>query len=102
VNVVTSASVKSAALASNPVRLISSAQKRSPFKFFNAMNGMFTCGIPLGGFLATDVDIEFNSDSVASNKSFGVTNPWAIRYRVVWALNPQSSRAPSMVVDLVS
>jgi hypothetical protein len=56
----------------------------------------------LGGFLATDIAIEFNSDSVASNKSFGVVNPWVTRYRIVWALNPHSSRASSMVVDRIS
>ena len=53
----------------------------------------------LGGFLATDVAIEFNSDSVASNKSPGMENPWLIRYRVVWALKPQSARAFFIMVD---
>jgi hypothetical protein len=66
------------------------------------MNGMFTWGMFLGGFLATDIAIEFNSDSVASNKSFGVVNPWVTRYRIVWAFKPQSSRASSMVVDRLS
>jgi hypothetical protein len=53
----------------------------------------------LGAFLATNIAIEFNSNSVASNKLFGVVNPCVIMYRIVWALNPQRSRASSMVVD---
>ena len=63
---------------------------------------MLTWGMFLGGFLATEVAIEFNSDSVASNKSPGVANPWLKRYRMVWALKPQSARASSMVIDRLS
>jgi hypothetical protein len=31
-----------------------------------------------------------------------VANPWLIRYRMVWALKPQSTRAFSMMVDRLS
>jgi hypothetical protein len=86
----TSSCVKLPAFASRLVRFLLSAQKQSPFKFFNAMNGMLTWGMFLGGFLATKVAIKFNSTSVASNKSPGVANPWLTRYRMVWALKPQS------------
>jgi hypothetical protein len=63
---------------------------------------MLTWGMFLGGFLATKVAIEFNSNSVASNKLPGVVNPWLTRYRMVWALKPQSARASSMMIDRLS
>jgi hypothetical protein len=66
------------------------------------MNGMLTWGMFLGGFLATEVAIEFNSDSVASNRSPGVANPLLTRYRMVWALKPQSTRTFSMMVGRLS